>query len=93
MKHIVLKFLIASLVFVGCDYLDMVPEKDIETVESIFEQRANADEWIAGVYAEVALAVANFAENEAFLGGDEFVAGDYLRDKSISGTYTFRDLK
>ena len=23
--------------FTGCNYLDMVPEKDIETIESLFE--------------------------------------------------------
>ena len=48
MKHLLYSFLLFSLLFAGCDYLDMVPEKDIETVESIFEMRSNAEKWMAG---------------------------------------------
>ena len=41
--------------FTGCNYLDMVPEKDIETIESLFEQRTKVESWWKGLYAELNL--------------------------------------
>ena len=38
MKKYIFIFLM-SLSFVACEWLDRVPENDIETVETIFEQR------------------------------------------------------
>ena len=46
MKYLVYTILIIiAFGFTGCNYLDAVPEKDIQTVESIFEQRKGAEQW------------------------------------------------
>ena len=46
-KHL-LYILCGMLLLTGCDYLNRVPEKDIETVESLFEQRTKAESWWKG---------------------------------------------
>ena len=43
MKKYLLSILCGILLLPGCNYLDMVPEKDIETVESLFEQRTKVE--------------------------------------------------
>ena len=48
-KHL-LYILCGMLLLTGCDYLNRVPEKDIETVESLFEQRTKAESWWKGLY-------------------------------------------
>lgn len=43
-KYFISVIAIVALAFTACDdYLDQVPEKDVETFESIFERRASAD--------------------------------------------------
>lgn len=80
MKCIICVFLSAVLLFTSCDYLDMVPEKDIETVETIFETRSNAEDWLVGVYASVALSTVSMLNNVIYLGSDEFVASELLQN-------------
>lgn len=46
MKKYLLSILCGILLLPGCNYLDMVPEKDIETIESIFEQRTKVEELV-----------------------------------------------
>lgn len=79
MKKIRYIILIAPLLLVGCNYLNMVPEKDIETVETMFEMRASADNWINGLYGAFAESTTSLNSNVAFLGSDEIVAGEALR--------------
>ena len=46
-KYFISVIAIVALAFTACDdYLDQVPEKDVETFESIFERRASADIWL-----------------------------------------------
>ena len=46
-KYFISVIIIVALSFMACgDYLDQVPEKDVETFESIFERRASADIWL-----------------------------------------------
>lgn len=59
--------------FTGCNYLDMVPEKDIETIESLFEQRTKVESWWKGLYAELNLIFTDIQSNPAYMGADEFV--------------------
>ena len=61
------------LLLTGCDYLNRVPEKDIETVESLFEQRTKAESWWKGLYGEVNTVLTSLTNNTSFLGADEFV--------------------
>lgn len=75
-------FLVFLLLLTGCNFLDMVPENDIETIESIFETRQNASTWLDGTYAMVCDFYPNFAQNVAYFGADEFVACQKLMDES-----------
>ena len=43
MKKYLISILCGLFLLPGCDYLNMVPEKDIETIESIFEQRTKVE--------------------------------------------------
>ena len=91
MRYLIIIFLSATLIF-GCDYLDMVPEKDIETVETIFEQRADADIWLQGLYAVMPSMCTSLESNVAYLGADELAACEYRRNnKWYSGVFKVSD--
>lgn len=84
MKNIISKLLFctAALTFTGCEkYLDVVPESDITTLETVFEKREDAYQWLRSCYIMLTPHVAEFVNNPAFLGADEFVAGEYCRQK------------
>lgn len=49
MKKIISIACLSAFLWTGCDYLDIVPENDVKSVETIFEQRAQADRWVATV--------------------------------------------
>ena len=61
----------------------MVPEKDIETVESLFEQRTKVELWWKGLYAELNNIFADFRVNTAYLGADEFVTCQALHSSTL----------
>ena len=74
----------------GCDdYLDVVPEGDIQTVETIFEQRTDAYHWFKSCHVFLTDPATSFLRNPAVLGADELVAGQYARmqsnDKDVFG--------
>lgn len=65
------------------DYLDVVPKGDIETVESNFEQKADAYKWLQTCYSMIKDESGDFINSPQFLGSDEFVAGQYLRNYAV----------
>ena len=66
MKHLLYTILSsAHLLFACSDYLDMTPEKDIDTIETIFEQRTSASDWLVGIYGLTTGLVASIGENVA----------------------------
>lgn len=66
-------------VLVGCsDFLDQVPADDILTVESLFEKRATASEWLIDCHQYLQSGV-GLGDNVAMCGGDEFVGGTIVR--------------
>ena len=73
MKKYLLSILCSVLLLSGCDYLDMVPEKDIETIESLFEQKSKAETWWKGLYSDLNVAFTNIRSNISYMGADEFV--------------------
>lgn len=75
------------LLFWQCNsFLDVVPEEDMTTLNSIFETRENADSWLMSCYAFLQKTLPDVAANEAFMGADELVAGDYLRNSTLEWT-------
>ena len=83
MKKYLLSILCGVLLLPGCNYLDMVPEKDIETIESIFEQRTKVESWWKGLYGGLNLLFSGFEDNIAYLGADEFVTCQELYSSTL----------
>ena len=73
MKKYLIPILCGIFLFQSCNYLDMVPEKDIETVESIFEQRVKVESWWKGLYSDLTLVFTDIRSNTSYMGADEFV--------------------
>lgn len=76
-----------TLVFAGCkDYLDMVPEKDIETIESIFEIRRSAMSFYNSCFYGVVdqLSYGQFKYDPGMILGGEYAANEYLRTDADS---------
>ena len=47
MKRILSISLLFTLLWCGCkDYLDIVPEDDVDSIETIFEQRNQVLDWV-----------------------------------------------
>ena len=83
MKKYLLSILCGILLLPGCNYLDMVPEKDIETIESLCEQRTKVENWWKGLYSELNRIFADFRVNTAYLGADEFVTCQALYNSTL----------
>ena len=84
MRNMLFKCLsfVGIISFTGCEkYLDVVPENDIKTLETVFEKREDAYEWFRSCYIMLTPHIAEFLANPAFLGADEFVGGEYCRQK------------
>ncbi len=73
--------ILSLLILNGCNYLDVVPENDIETIETIFEKREQAEDWMKTCHVILTAPVASVMSNPAFTGADEVVAGEYMRNQ------------
>ncbi len=73
--------ILLSMVFLfgGCDYLDMVPEGDIETTDAIFTNRKKADTWLYTAHKSL-MFLPRLNLNPAYLGADEYTTGNYMRN-------------
>lgn len=89
MKYLINILLVVSLF--GCNYLDVVPENDIETIESNFEKRESADKWFKYCHTFLSTYSSSVLNNPAYMATDEVVAGDYTRQFPLSLT-TFHGL-
>ncbi len=91
MKRFICILISSVLVFTACDYLDMVPEKDIETIETIFEKKEQAAQWLRSCYVFLEEPVGTYTMNPAVLGADELVGSNYMRTQ-YNGLYLFPGL-
>ena len=84
MKRLLSILFIPFLLLTACDnWLDIVPEEDIATIDTDFEIREQAQTWHLGCHLFLQNPVADLRYNEAFTGADELVAGAYLRNRNI----------
>ena len=83
MKHIAIMVVLLAMLFSGCEYLDVVPENDVETVETIFETRDNADWWLQSCYVIFNTPLTSLPANPSYTGADEIIAGDYVRRYNV----------
>ena len=78
--------LTASFLITGCaDYLDVVPDNDIETIETTFEKREDAYTWFKTCYSMITMDVSDINTCPAFWGTDEVIADDYIRLTNPAG--------
>lgn len=85
MKYLMCLSLAFLILFPGCDYLDIIPEEDIETVETIFENREQVDEWLQTCYVLLARQEASVRTNPGYLGTDEIAMGLWGRRYDYAG--------
>lgn len=80
-KHLLYSLLFTVFFFLNCckEFLDIVPENDIETIETNFEKREDALAWLKSCYVMLDIYVGNSINNPAYFGADEFCGGDYAR--------------
>ena len=83
-----MKYMMSAVALLTCnfslltscdDYLDVVPVNDITTIESTFEKRVDAEQWLQTCYVFMTIYSAEELHNPAYLGADEFCGGDYIR--------------
>ena len=85
--------LILNLIFInlGCsNYLDLVPEKDIETIESIFEIKASAEKFYYSCFDAVRTQVFKWEANSdpSMIGGGEYAISEYCKESdAVPGLY------
>ena len=82
MKRLLSVLLIPLFLFTACDiWLDIVPEEDMTTLDTEFETRDEAENWLRSCYMFLQDPLPSLTGNEAFLGADELVGGDYARNQ------------
>ena len=81
MKHFYILLITLTSLFSGCNYLDVVPDNDIETIETIFEKRDQAENWFKFCHTFLMPYTASIISNPAYTGADEVVAGDFIRQQ------------
>lgn len=81
MKHFYILLFAFLLSVSGCNYLDVVPDNDIETIETIFEKRDQAENWFKYCHTFFMPYTASIISNPAYTGADEVVAGNFLRQQ------------
>lgn len=86
-RKIISKSLLAAFVLpalAACNsYLDEVPKSDITTIETTFEKREDAEQWLMSCMSFRDEAMADIRYNPAFLGSDEVVADEYTQTEGI----------
>lgn len=80
------KYLLRHLIFIsfvflaGCvNYLDVVPENDVETIDTDFEKKENAEAWLKSCYVTLIINEGESTNGPARLGADEFCGSEYAR--------------
>lgn len=76
-----------SVALTACnDYLDLVPKNDITTVETTFEKREDAEQWLKTCMSMRDNALTSIYDNPALWGSDEVVADEYTHTEGIGLT-------
>ncbi|MFV0521174.1 MAG: RagB/SusD family nutrient uptake outer membrane protein [Mangrovibacterium sp.] len=81
--------LAVAYTFTGCNnYLDVVPEEDLTSIENIFEKRSTAIQFFYGCY-QFYNRGGNISSDPSIAASDEITTSEYLRNSSLSG-YSYR---
>lgn len=80
LRNSILPAMLYVLTLTSCSgYLDVVPDSDIETIETTFEKREDAYVWFKTCYSMITMDISDISQNPAFWGTDEVVASDWFR--------------
>ncbi|MGL5683091.1 MAG: RagB/SusD family nutrient uptake outer membrane protein [Marinifilaceae bacterium] len=79
MRNVLYNVILVLVLAGGCNYLDMVPENDIETIETIFEKKEDAEVWMKTCYAFLGGNIASVHTNPAVTGADEFLGSQFIK--------------
>ncbi len=79
MKYLYKLFI--PFLFLGCNYLDIVPKGDILSEDIIFERYTETYKWFQTCYVPLGPSLASVIENPAYTGADEVAAGDFTFQK------------
>lgn len=86
-KHIKTLLILSVAALTGCnDYLDLVPKNDITTIETTFEKREDAEQWLMTCMSFRDNDMASVYLNPAFWGSDEVVADEYTHIEGLGAT-------
>ncbi len=76
----------------GCsEYLDLVPEDDVLTIDKIFQTRDGAAQWMKDANAPALSLMVSEQQNPAILGADEYTAGRYARQQQVMTNFYIAD--
>lgn len=84
MRYIFVLVIINAFLVSCKDYLDLVPEKDILTIDAIFEQKKTALTYLTSAYQGVTKSKGSIVDDPAICGGDEFVTNEFSRNTTYS---------
>lgn len=89
LNYIVLFVLFTSSIGCSSTWLDVVPESDIETIETNFEKKEDAEQWLKTCYVFLVedCAQALNPANPAYLGVDEFCGSEYARTAGLTSLF------
>lgn len=82
-KYILSLLCLVSMTVTGCNYLNMVPEKDIETIESIFERKVGVDSWWTALHGKFKEIVGDLGYYASYVGTDEYIASEFIHKSTI----------
>ena len=84
-KTIIISILLLSI-FSSCkDYLDLVPENDLLSIDIIFEKRASTEQFLISCYSPFLSArEGKVLEDPSITGADEYMTNEYSRNNSYS---------
>ena len=90
MKYKILLYLCILVSLVGCkDYLDLVPEKDLETIETVFEKRTQAIQFMTSCYKGLQATNQSLLYDPGMLAADEFVPGPNAKKVRLEPNFLY----
>lgn len=89
-RNIIFTLIFASLGLISCnDYLDLVPEKDMPSIDKIFEKQNLALHFLNSCYNGLYPGRGDAMTDPAMCGSDEFMTGEFLKTESLAGRYVY----
>ncbi len=86
MKKLLYILALLPIVLVSCSkFLDMVPEDDIETIETIFEREEKAIGWFKDCYVPLNMMLCDWNANVSLMASDEFAVAEVMHTTNRFG--------